>query len=109
MATPDHIDEIFEDTTEQVEVRGDYVHLTILSRFGEVILDCQMSADEAATLSYELACAAGTIDARNDPTPEQIADDWRDVADRAEVPNPTFSEAVDDLFADAAPRMAASA
>lgn len=161
MATPDCINEIFEDTQAEVEVRGDYVYLTILSRFDEVILDVQLSADEADDLAAKLLDAVVVIDTRNvapistkdidaaiasllgtapnpgftpaawdrgPPPPDGFRevgvgadgkiegyrlDDSVDPATgrtyrKIETPNPTFSEAVDELLAANAPRAAAS-
>ena len=95
MATPDHIDEIFEAPQVTVDVAGDYVHLTILSRHGEVILDYQMSADEADALAGKLLDAVAVIDNRNAAAAATFKADF-DAALAAvteTVPNPTFRQA----------------
>jgi hypothetical protein len=93
MATPDSITEHFDDTTETVEVRGDFVVLTIETRFGEPLLENSMSVDEAFDLATRIFDAAATI-YRRQPAPEQ--------------PTPT-PEADISGWADAAPKLAASA
>ena len=61
MATPDSVTEHFDDTTETVEVRGDFVVLTIETRFGEPLLEDSLSVEEALALADRLFSAATTI------------------------------------------------
>lgn len=125
MATPDSVTQNFHNPQVTVEVAGDYVHMTLVSRFGEPILMLRMSADEADAVAEQLVDAVAVIDTRNAPPPpdgyrevDVTAEGYRpdDSVDPAtgrtyrkvETPNPTFSEAVDDLFAHAAVQMARS-
>jgi hypothetical protein len=88
MATPDSVTEHFEDTTETVEVRGDFVVLTIETRFGEPLLEDSMSADEALALAGRLIAAVVTIARRQpyilaeqpDPTPDADISGWAGAA-----------------------------
>jgi len=86
MATPDHVTEHFEDTTETMEVRGDFVVYEVKTRFGELIFEGQMTPIEAGLFATRLFDAATTIllrqSAAERPTPAPEADisGWADAA-----------------------------
>lgn len=84
MATPDRITEHFDDTTETVEVRGDFVVLSIETRFGEPLFENSMSVEEALDLANRLFTAAYTIYGREAPYPTQQPAPEADLSDWAE-------------------------
>jgi len=134
MATPDHVTEHFEDTTETVEVRGDFVVLTIETRFGEPLLENSMSVEEAINLATRIFDAAATIYRRqpvanpppqptsSDPIPDDLfreVDPVYEVLRSTDITDPGTGRVyrkveqpapeADFGWADAAPKLAASA
>jgi hypothetical protein len=97
MATPDSImiTQGFNKVRATVEVRGDWVFVDMVTRFGEPLLSLHLSADEADALAGKLLDAVAVIDNRNAAvTGASEADfDAALAAVTETVPNPTFSQA----------------
>ena len=94
MATPNStlISQEFTKVRATVEVRGDWVFVDMVTRFGEPLLSLHLSADEADALAGNLLDAVAVIDNRNAGPASGEA--TFDAALPQDVPNPTFRQVV---------------
>ena len=108
MATPDSImsNQGFNKVRATVEVRGDWVFVDMVTRFGEPLLSLHLSADEADALAGKLLDAVAAIDLRDTSAFYDAVDSAGDAfaagsteatfdaALPQDVPNPTFRQVV---------------